>query len=212
MRKRFLLILVAAVLASCSSEQPEVPAPATATDSTADLTSPAPAAPILAPITSRDRADGSPIVAPGGVAFTLPGSWIAETPSSGMRLAQARIPGSAGDGQLTVFYFGPGGGGGVELNLERWLGQVEIDPGSKPSRESASYGDFRAIWIEAQGTLKPSTMGTGPTSPQPDSRLLAGVVEGPQGPWFFKATGPAETLAAERDAFVSMLKSAVPNG
>ncbi len=128
-----------------------------------------------------------------------------------MRLAQAKIPGGeTGGGQLAVFYFGPGGGGGVEPNLQRWLGQVELE--AEPQRESFSHGDFTITWVDAMGTLKPSTMGTGPTAPQPGSRLLAAVVEGQQGPWFFKATGPAATLATERDAFINMLKSATPNG
>src|SRR5262245_1757912 len=41
---------------------------------------------------------------------TLPEGWEQEPPSSNMRIAQARIPRSAGDGEdgeLGVFYFGP---------------------------------------------------------------------------------------------------------
>jgi hypothetical protein len=33
------------------------------------------------------------------------------------------------------------------------------------------------------------------------------VVEGPGGPWFFKATGSNKTMAPPRDAFLTMLKS-----
>ncbi len=164
------------------------------------------------PLTSRSSspADGT-IVAPGAV-FTLPPGWIAETPKSGMRLAQALIPGAAGEGQLTVFYFGPGGGGGIESNIQRWVGQMERDPASAPLRDTFEVNGFRITWVDVAGTLKPSTMGTGPTTPQPGSRLLAGIVEGDQGPWFFKATGPAETLQAQRDAFLSMLRSATSHG
>lgn len=165
------------------------------------------------PLTSRDGSPsgGSEIAAPG-VTFTLPAGWTAETPSSSMRLAQASIPGSTGDGQLTVFYFGPGGGGGLEANIQRWVGQMERDPSTAPLRDSFEIEGFKVTWIDVAGTLKPSTMGTGPETPQPGSRLLGGIVEGNQGPWYFKATGPAETLLAERDAFLSMLRSATPNG
>jgi hypothetical protein len=125
-----------------------------------------------------------------------------------MRLAQAAIPGSGGEGQLTVFYFGPGGGGPVEDNLQRWLGQMVPDPGQSPQRESFATGSFQVTLVDVVGTLQPSTMGTGPTTPQPGSRLLGAVVEGSQGPWFFKATGPAQTLAEHRQGFLDLVKSA----
>jgi len=128
-----------------------------------------------------------------------------------MRMAQASIPGDGGDGQLTVFYFGPGGGGGVDANIDRWVGQIELDPGTLPRRIRMDLdGGLVAHWVEVEGTLKPSMMGVGPTEPQPGSRLQGAVVEGPQGPWFFKATGPSSTLDAQRDAFFSMLRSLQP--
>jgi hypothetical protein len=126
-----------------------------------------------------------------------------------MRLAQAMIPGDAGPAQLTVFYFGPGGGGGVEANLDRWIGQVQAD--DDPEREDFALGDWNVSFVEVTGTLLPSGMGTGPTVPQPDSKLLGAVVDGEGGPWFFKATGPAATLEAQRDAFLDLLKSGRPN-
>lgn len=172
----------------------------------------------LAPVTSRDAGasedgatlGGTEIVAPGAV-FTLPAHWTTEQPSSSMRLAQAAIPGDAGEATLTVFHFGPGGGGGVDANLQRWVGQMEIAPGTEPTRDLITYGNFTVHWIEVEGTIQPSTMGVGPTEPQPDSRLLGAVIEGPGGPWFFKATGPSATLAAERDAFHALLMSARAN-
>jgi len=142
-------------------------------------------------VTSRTPAAGETINAPGAT-FTLPESWRTETPSSSMRLAQAVIPGDAGEGQLTVFYFGPGGGGGVDANIDRWIGQMEIAPGSQPTRETFDVGNFRVTWVDVEGTIKPSTMGVGPTEPQPGSRM----------------PGPTDTLDAERDAFLFMLRSA----
>ncbi len=209
------LLATTAAFAACSSEEPNVPpaAPPAATAATppATTTDSEP----FAPLTSRGSSaagQNSAIVAPGAI-FTMPADWISEPPSSSMRLAQAKIPGAAGEAQLTVFYFGAGGGGGLESNLSRWIGQVDIDAGTEPSRaELDTASGFKVTWIEAQGTIKPSTMGMGPTAPQPGSRMLAAVVEGPQGPWYFKATGPSETLASQRDAFLGMLKNAAPHG
>ncbi|HEX9780638.1 MAG TPA: hypothetical protein VGB20_05420 [bacterium] len=140
-----------------------------------------------------------------GLAFDLPDGWVQQAPSSGMRLAQAAIPGEAGAGELAVFHFGPGGGGGVEANLERWLGQVEPAPGTKPSRAQFDVGGLQVTWVETAGTLKAGMMGMGPAKAQPGSRLFGAVIEGPGGPWFIKATGPDATLSAAQDDFIALL-------
>lgn len=141
--------------------------------------------------------------------WQLPPGWTEETPATNFRLAQARIPGAAGDAELAVFYFGEGQGGGVEANLERWLGQIEPPPGDpEPERQTFEVESegLTVHTVFARGTLLPSQMGMGPEVEQPGAALLGAVVEGPGGPWFFKATGPAETLAVERGAFLEMLR------
>ncbi len=209
-----VVLLLSSGLVACGggtqgSEEASNPEPAPQASTPPAGDSPLPA------LSSRDGgpsgsvADGAEIVAPGAI-FNLPSGWTSEPPASTMRLAQASIPGPEGDGQLTVFHFGVGGGGGLESNLQRWAGQVEPDPGTVARRESFTSGAYNVTWLEVQGTLKPSTMGTGPTSPQPGSILLGGVVEGVGGPWYFKATGPATTLAPAREAFLSMLRSVRP--
>ncbi|HYG61626.1 MAG TPA: hypothetical protein VEL74_03525 [Thermoanaerobaculia bacterium] len=142
-----------------------------------------------------------------GFDFDLPAGWQSEPPANNMRLAQASVPGEGGAGQLAVFFFGPGGGGGVEDNLQRWIGQMEVDPGTQPERGTLEANGFRITWVDVKGTLLPSTMGMGPTTEQPGSRLLGAVVEGEGGPWFFKLTGPDATLSAQREAFFTMLRS-----
>ncbi len=176
----------------------EAPPPAQAPDA-----GPAP----LGPISSRGETAPSAGDAAAEIDFDLPAGWQSE-PASGMRLAQAAIPGPGGAGQLAVFYFGPGSGGDVESNIQRWVGQMEPEQGAEPTRQSfETENGFRITWVDVTGTLLPSTMGSGPTTPQPNSRLLGAVVEGPGGPWFFKATGPKDTMAAEREHFLAMLRS-----
>lgn len=159
------------------------------------------------PISSRGPVEGAPSQAPGegSIDFDVPASWQTQPPSSNMRLTQAVIPGPGGPGELAVFYFGPGGGGPVDANIQRWVEQMESP--EQPQPETFEANGYRVTWIDVRGTLKPSMMGSGPTTPQPNSRLLGAVVEGPGGPWFFKATGPDATLTPERDAFIAMLKS-----
>ena len=161
------------------------------------------------PISSRgpvgEMPPSSQAATEGSIDFDLPQSWQSQPPSSNMRLTQAVIPGPGGPGELAVFYFGPGGGGAVDANIQRWIEQMESPEQPKP--EIFEANGYRVTLIDVRGTLKPSMMGSGPTTPQPNSRLLGAVVEGPGGPWFFKATGPDTTLTPERDAFIAMLKS-----
>jgi hypothetical protein len=141
------------------------------------------------------------------IAFELPAGWQRETPTSTMRVAQAAIPGEAGSAQLTVFHFGEGKGGSADENIRRWILQVEFAPGSQSRREQFDVRGFLVTWVDFEGTLVPQPMSGGPAAAQPNSRLLGAVVEGPGGPWFFKATGANATLASQRDDFVAMLES-----
>ena len=147
------------------------------------------------------------VTAAGGIEFTLPSGWQTQTPGNSMRLAQGTIPGPGGPGEFGVFFFGPGQGGTVEANLQRWIDQMG---GQAGKRESFEAHGLKVTWVDIAGTLQPVPMGMGPKTPQPNSRLLGGVIEGPGGPWFFKATGPNATLAPQREAFLQMLQSVRP--
>ena len=145
-----------------------------------------------------------------GATVDRPSGWTFRQPSSSMRLAEAEIPGPGGPAMLTVFFFGAGGGGGVDANLDRWVGQIELDPGATAERGGFEVNGYSVSIIEAVGTLLPSRMGGGPSEPAPGSKLLGAVVEGPGGPWFFKVTGPKDTVSAAEPAFGQMLQSIRP--
>jgi len=140
----------------------------------------------------------------------LPAGWESQPPSSPMRAAQARVAGPGGDGELTVFYFGEGKGGGVAENLQRWVDQMEFTPGAATGREEFSVNGYTVYWVDFSGTLKAGQMGMGPAEPQPDSRLLGAIIEGPGGPWYLKLVGPDATVGPQRDAFLRMLESVQP--
>jgi hypothetical protein len=141
--------------------------------------------------------------------FQLPAGWVSQPPESGMRLAQAAIPGPGGPGQFAIFYFGAGGGGTPAANIDRWIGQID-KPAAPPHRESFTTHGLAVSWVEVAGTMKASTIGMGPAAAQPGSRLLGAVVEGPGGPWFLKAIGPDATVAAARPAFLALLHGLRP--
>ncbi|MEM8963940.1 MAG: hypothetical protein AAGD38_20820, partial [Acidobacteriota bacterium] len=106
-----IALLFSLVMVGCASDPaPETTAedPAPSTESTAYSTSDSDLQPVRAG--GDSTTDGHTIQAPGAT-FTMPSAWRAEPPANSMRLAQAAIPGEGGDGELTVFYFGAGGGG-----------------------------------------------------------------------------------------------------
>ncbi len=147
-----------------------------------------------------------------GLAWDTPRGWVSETPSSPMRRAQYRVPGKAGDGECAVFYFGPGQGGDPMSNARRWADQFTT-PDGKPATNALKTSDidvsgFKVLIVEVAGTYKGGmTMTAAPTVPQPGYRLLGAVAEGPDANWFFKLTGPDETIQAQRGAFESMVRS-----
>jgi len=167
--------------------------------------------------TAPSSAGSSPTsgsVLAAGIEFQAPDGWIQEVPSSSMRAGQYRIPGVDGDqadAEMVVFHF-EGAGGSVQANVDRWVGQftnVEGDPVSDQIRSSEKDGrgiditivDVRGTYNESQGPMMAET------TARPRYRMLAAVVEGAGGPWFFKLTGPEKTVTQSGDSFQSLLDS-----
>jgi hypothetical protein len=145
-----------------------------------------------------------------------PPGWRREQPSSQMRRAQYKIPhagADTADAELTVITFGGGMGGSNEANIARWLGQLEQPDGRQTTdvaqRRSMTAAGLNVLIVEAPGRIRGGmAMPGAPPPPAFDrGRLLAAIVETPNGPWFFKLTGGDETVAAARGAFEGMLRS-----
>ena len=147
-----------------------------------------------------------------GLAWTTPEGWVAETPSSSMRRAQYRVPGLGGDGELVVFYFGPGQGGDAMSNAVRWANQFVQPDGRTPQEamktERIQVGDVPVLLTEVTGTYSGGmTMMGGESANLEDHMLLGAIAQGGDANWFFKLTGPAATLEPQREAFRGMIES-----
>ncbi len=151
-----------------------------------------------------------------GVTFSPPDNWR-DLGSNGMRQAQFRlspVEGDAADGEVNVFYFGPESGGGVEANLQRWIGQISLpdggDPGAQAERSSFTADGMPGHIVSLDGSYKSGggrPMGGGGEI-LPGYRLVGVVIEGPQGSVFFKMTGPAATARAMERGLLTMVKGA----
>ena len=91
-------------------------------------------------------------ISASGLSISLPAVWNRLEPRSAMRMLEAEIPGSGGPGEISAFYFGPGGGGGLAANIERWKSQVVLQPGApEPTTQSRESGGVRRTWVELEG-------------------------------------------------------------
>lgn len=147
-----------------------------------------------------------------GLVWVVPEGFQSEPPANTMRVAQYKIPsGTPGtkDGELVVFFFGAGQGGAVQANIERWASQFKQDDGSDPMKK-AKTGTMKTpsgltvSFVELSGHYVSSMMGSGPSYDEPGWRLYGAVIEGPGGPWFFKAAGPEEVILKHRDALTAL--------
>ena len=143
--------------------------------------------------------------------YKTPDSWIKETPSSRMRRAQYKMPGQneADDAEMAVFVF-PGSGGAVSANIDRWIGQFRQPDGSssadKAVVDETVINGLKMTTVSLTGTyLKSAAMMSGDVEELENYALLAVIVETEKDPWFFKTTGPEETINYWKDSFNEFL-------
>ena len=144
----------------------------------------------------------------GAYEFSRPADWKSIPPTSPMRKAQLQIPGKDGGkpADITFFFFGEGNGGGVEPNVQRWLGQITGKPDANKV-EAQEFDGVKVTLVSAEGTLKAAPM-AGIADELPDAALLGAILEHAEGAVFVKMTGPAALVKESREKFLALVKSA----
>ena len=163
------------------------------------------------PKTPDKLGDGRLALGPFSVA--APADWTVKPVTSSMRAADFQLPGKPGaEAELIVYYFGGGGAGSIDDNVNRWLDQFQ-QPDGKSSRdvakiEKTKFGGQDATYVSVTGRYVSQGMpgGGGPVD-KPDQALAAAIVSSPSGPYYFKLVGPKETVDAQAKAFRAMLDS-----
>ena len=221
MRPSPILILCLAACSSggapAASSASEAPAPAKPSAAQPSAAQPSAAQPTSQP-TSAPAAAAAPMKSSaGGLRWEAPAPFAQRAPKSRMRAAEYGLPGDAGEGELTVYYFGPGQGGSVQANMDRWIGQF-TQPDGSDSKAAAKIaerkvGDLKVTTLDLTGTFDGGMapmMQKAPAAPMTDHRVLGAIAEGPQGPVFFKLVGPAATLGSAEQAFEGLVGSLEP--
>lgn len=144
-----------------------------------------------------------PSASAASITWTAPARWVSVPNPSSMRIATYKIPraqGDTDDAELSITQ----AGGGVDANIDRWVGQFE---GGQAKRTSKTVKGMKVTIVEIGGTYSGGMSGGGP---QKGWALLGGIVETKDMPHFFKITGPEKTVKAARTELETMLDSIAP--
>jgi hypothetical protein len=132
-----------------------------------------------------------------------------------MRAATYTIPAAAGDadgGECVVYYFGPGQGGSVEANIDRWIQQFHAPDGGPADklakRGTKTVNGIPVTTLDLTGTYLFRAFPMAPNAtPKPGYRMLAAIAQGKDAPVFFKLTAPKKTAGAAEADFWKMIES-----
>lgn len=143
----------------------------------------------------------NPAVASGAsIAWTTPAGWE-QRPGGGMRVASFVLPGGVGDVSITAL---GGMAGGASANVRRWLGQLDL------RLDDAAFAAFMkaAPDLRSEGGMMGSLYNFIPLRETwEQDAMLAGILVSGSQTVFVKATGPADALAREHDAFAALCRS-----
>ena len=158
------------------------------------------------------------------VVWDTPGSWTTinapNAPRSGVKKASYNVPKAGNDkeeGEVLVTFNGTGDRGDPAKSFKEWFDQFDGNLGPTAKREEFVNGHgLKVETVEVAGTYKVAL--APPVGPQKKSavqmvknnfRLVGAVVKTPdRGNWFFKLTGPDDTVQSTRSALRALLESA----
>jgi hypothetical protein len=206
----FATILLVVFMGACGGSQPESPEQTAEQPDTAELPPGHPPMGQQSPTSTLP----TPVMTEGAaLTWTKPADWVDEPPANPMRQAQFRVSGPGGDGVCVVYYFGAGQGGGPQANAERWADQFDQPDGSSSREalvtEAIEVGGLPVLLVQVSGIYREGgmMMTGGPQQSFPGYALEGAIVEGPDANWFFKFTGPEETVKAHSEQFRALIDS-----
>jgi len=133
-------------------------------------------------------------------AWDIPAGWR-QVPPTQMLLAKFTIANTSGAADVTVSKF-PGEVGGLLPNVNRWRGQVGLEPieptGLSQSTSSLDVPSGKATLVDVNGTEPKNGKET----------RLVGVIWPRNGEtWFYKMTGNLRVVADQKDTFIKFVQS-----
>lgn len=140
--------------------------------------------------------------------FKPPKDWQWVETTSSMRKAQLKVGKEPATAEVIFFHFGPGGGGDVQANVDRWLGQFQEPKDQIHSKvEKNELGGKQVTFVQAEGTYLSGQPG-GPKTPQPGSMLAGAILDSKEGNVFIRMVGPKAVVEQAQPAFRKMIEEA----
>lgn len=164
-----------------------------------------PPVPVASAETSQEpsqaaSADGSTHRHYTGIGFDIPSHWQ-EIPNQTMVDSKFLIPSDHGEMEITLTSMG----GGIQANLDRWVGQVGREPGDEPSWSTVDVAGIESRMVDVRGSFN-STVGSSPGAKE-DWRLIGIAIPLPRD-FFVKLVGPREAVVEFQEELDEFLKSA----
>lgn len=143
-----------------------------------------------------------------GLTWMVPAGWADQGPRN-LRLATYIVAGRGNEAraECAVYYFGPGQGGPIDSNLDRWVGEFENPAPPERSRLTVNGMPVSRVRVKGGYLAHSGSMGGSLEDALPDHELLGAIVEGPAGSLFFKMVGPASTVDRAVGDFDRMIGS-----
>jgi hypothetical protein len=130
----------------------------------------------------------------GEIAYTVPAGWE-EIPPSGIRKANLKVADENGSAELTVLVF-PGDVGGNLANINRWRGQVALEPITADKlpeiTENYTIAAHSGLYVRLEGGAQ---------------SILGALLPFHGSTWFFKFQGDSGTILANEGPFKAYLDS-----
>ena len=177
----------------------------TVTPTPAPAPTPAPTetTPTASPASDSPLDVASRVFSAGGATMQLPETWASVPVTSTLRSAKAQYK-IGDDGSATIYV---GSMGPAAANIDRWVSQIN-DPAEEPERREHQGPTFTVYEVIGTGTIM--AMG----APPMENATLMGLVVtgGSEGDMYIKATGPAETMDAQREGWDGLIRSIIESG
>jgi gluconolactonase len=139
------------------------------------------------------------------ITLNIPESWKQKPQGSQMRVAEFEVPPVGDDkepGEYAVFFFGKGGAGGVDANIERWVGQLDAEGRKvKIFTGDSTLGKYTLVDLTGVYNKSIGPPVAGKKKRLPGWRVINVVIEAEAGPYFLKLDGPDKTIASVEKEF-----------
>jgi hypothetical protein len=154
---------------------------------------------------AESKPTGGADVSFDGIRFTIPSGWD-EVPLSAMQqsVLDLRLSRASEKGEVTLTL--SSAGGGLDANIERWIGQFELPEGESPKQEKIPFDGKEATWVDLRGTFNAPPMAGG-SGPKENWRMLGVAIPKSPQDYYLKLTGPQDAVAEAEASLKELVAS-----